>query len=58
MSDVAKIGREADCGSPETVRSLQKLDVQKTLQNLSYFDDVDVFEVPKDVKFKSKPLFL
>ncbi len=46
MSDDAKIGPEADFGSPETVRLLQKLDFQKTLQNLSDFDDFDVFEVP------------
>ena len=31
LSDVAKIGREADFGSPETARFLQKHDVQKTL---------------------------
>ena len=55
MNDVAKIGREADFGSPETVRLLQKLDVQKTLSNLSDFDDFDVFEMSKEVKFKSKP---
>ena len=58
MSDVAKIGREADFGSPETVRSLQKLDVQKTLENLCYCYECDGFEVSKEVKFKSKPLFV
>jgi len=47
LVDVVKIVREAVFGSPETARVLQKLDVQKTLQNMCDCDGFDVFEVPK-----------
>jgi hypothetical protein len=47
LSDVTKIGREADFGSPETAKLLPKLDVKRTLENLSDFDEVDGVEVPR-----------